>query len=214
MARILVVDDLATMRDLIKRVLGGSGYEVDVAASVEQARAMKPASYDVLLIDEHLGEDRGTDLIASLADQDPAAPRRCVLITGGLTGAVPDGATVLAKPFDPAGLRQLVDSVARGGGNDSQASPSNTFFGEKNLRGLSPSGQIDSREAQNATPGGWRLAELISMLRAHDYAVVADLIHDGPVQELGASILALELIRRAVPADLAGKLDEVIGWLV
>ena len=50
-------------------------------------------------------------------------------------------------------------------------------------------------------------------MREHDYRTVADLLHDGPAQELGASILALELIRRAVPPDLQERLDEVVGWL-
>jgi CheY-like chemotaxis protein len=196
------------MRDLIGRVLRGRGYEVDVAGTVERALVMEPIGYDVLLIDDRLGNDRGTDLIASLADQDPGIPARCVLITGGgPTGSVPAGTAVLTKPFDPAALRQSVEAAAGGGG---LAGPGrNAFFGKKDLRGLNPAAQADPGER----PGGVRVVELISRLRAHDHDALADLLHDGPAQELGASILALELIRRAVPAELAGRVDEVIGWL-
>lgn len=211
--RVLVIDDLATMRELIKRVLRGLGCCVDVAESLTQARAMGPEAYDVLLIDEHLGDGRGTDLIASIAATDPDFPRRCVLITGGLTGEVPAGATVLAKPFDPAGLRQVVASAARGTGIGNQAS-SSVIFEEKDLRGPPRPSEPGSGSKETGTPPTrWRPVELISRLRAHDYAAVTNLIHDGPAQEIGASILALELIRRAVPAELAGRLDEVIGWL-
>ena len=45
--RVLVIDDLVTMRDLISRVLRASGYEVDVAGTVAQAMAMRPTGYDV-----------------------------------------------------------------------------------------------------------------------------------------------------------------------
>ena len=54
--RVLVIDDLATMRELIRRVLRGLGCCVDVAESLAQARAMEPEGYDVLLVDEHLGD--------------------------------------------------------------------------------------------------------------------------------------------------------------
>ena len=136
-----------------------------------------------------------------------------MLITGGLTGEVPAGATVLAKPFDPAGLRQVVASAARGNDIDSQVSGSSVIFEEKDLRGPPRPSEPDSGSADTGPPTGWRPVELISRLRVHDYAAVTNLIHDGPAQEIGASILALELIRRAVPPEVAGRLDEVIGWL-
>ncbi len=172
---------------------------------------MRPTGYDVLLIDEHLGEDLGTDLVASLADQDPAFAGRCVLVTGsGPTGEVPAGATVLAKPFDTAGLRQLVDTVASG------AAPARRSPASKSGPGSEP--RLDDQRELGDQDGAWpsgqrQSAGLISTLREHDYRTVADLLHDGPAQELGASILALELIRRAVSPDLQKRLDEVVGWL-
>jgi hypothetical protein len=44
---------------------------------------MDPAGYDALLVDAHLGRERGTALIQALVAEDPAAARRCLQITGG-----------------------------------------------------------------------------------------------------------------------------------
>ena len=71
------------IRTIIRRVLTRAGYHVDVAASAPQARSMDPAGYDALLVDAHLGRERGTALIQALVAEDPAAAGRCLLITGG-----------------------------------------------------------------------------------------------------------------------------------
>src|SRR5579859_2385626 len=113
--RVLVVDDVPAIRSLVRRALRGSAYVVDVAATLDQARSRQPAAYDVLLIDAHLGLERGTDLIAEVAAEDPAAARRCVVITGDPTIEIPAGSAALTKPFEIADLIDAVHSVpARG----------------------------------------------------------------------------------------------------
>ncbi len=82
--RVLVLDDTEAVRVLIRRVLTGSGYQVDVAGSAREARELRPAGYDVLLIDAHLGGEPGTVLIEELRAADPDSARRCLLVTGGL----------------------------------------------------------------------------------------------------------------------------------
>ena len=101
--RVLIIDGRAARRDLMTRLLCSRGYAVDLAKTIAEAQAMQPLGYDLLLVNEHLSDGRGADLIAALADQDPAVSRRCVLTSGGLYGDVPPGTVVVARPFDLAG---------------------------------------------------------------------------------------------------------------
>src|ERR1700722_8324293 len=109
--RVIVIDDMAEMRAVISRVLSTHGYAVDLAATIGEARGLDPGRYDVLLVDDHLGSDRGTDLIASLAAADRTAAERCVVMTGGTASDLPNGVALLAKPFNPAELIEAVRSV-------------------------------------------------------------------------------------------------------
>lgn len=106
--RVLVVDDLEELRTLIHRGLSARGYEVDVAATLAEARGMDPGRYDAVVLDDHLGPERGTDLVKALQSEDPATARRCLVITGGTGDALPDDIAFLAKPFH---LDQLIDAV-------------------------------------------------------------------------------------------------------
>ncbi len=106
--RVLVVDDTAEMRALIRRALTAHGFRVDAAATLAQARAMGPGGYDAIIVDAHLGADRGTELVETLRVEDPAAVGRCLVISGGSLGGVPDGVASLRKPFQ---LDQLVAAV-------------------------------------------------------------------------------------------------------
>jgi CheY-like chemotaxis protein len=109
--RVLVVDDVAEMRTLIRRVLSADGYQVDVAATLAEARSLDPAGYSAVLVDAHLGSEHGIDLIEELRSADPAAARRCLVITGGPADAGPAGLAFLAKPFRAADLLDAVHTL-------------------------------------------------------------------------------------------------------
>jgi CheY-like chemotaxis protein len=109
--RVLVVDDAAEMQALISRALTAHGYQVDVASSLADARILGPGGYDSLVVDAHLGQDRGTDLVMELVSAEPGAAARCLVITGGAAGPLPDGVSVLAKPFHPADLLAAVQAL-------------------------------------------------------------------------------------------------------
>ncbi|HUD38892.1 MAG TPA: response regulator [Streptosporangiaceae bacterium] len=211
-ARVLVVDDIAEIRELITRMLTADGHVVDAVATAEEAGALDPAGYDVLLIDAHLNQGSGAALIDSLVARDPGIVRRCVVITGGAAGPLPDGVRVLRKPFDHAALLELVHSGKAPGAEASEPSPA----------GQAPSGHgepeqgdddDDDREAGRAGARQPRVIELIDWLRRYDHGAISQLIHDGPAQDLSASILAIDLISRHVPADVERQLDEVATWL-
>ena len=109
--RVLVVDDVAEMRTLIWRILSADGYQVDVAATLAEARDLDPAGYSAVLVDAHLGTEQGTDLIEELRSADPAAVSRCLVITGGTADAGPAGLAVLTKPFRAADLLDAVRAL-------------------------------------------------------------------------------------------------------
>jgi CheY-like chemotaxis protein len=109
--RVLVVDDVAEMRTLIRRVLSADGYQVDVAATLAEARSLDPGGYSAVLVDAHLGAEHGIDLIEELRSADPAAARRCLVITGGPADAGPAGLAFLAKPFRAADLLDAVHTL-------------------------------------------------------------------------------------------------------
>lgn len=57
--KILVVDDEESLCEILKFNLELEGYEVDVAYSAEQALAMHPERYSLLLLDVMMGEISG-----------------------------------------------------------------------------------------------------------------------------------------------------------
>lgn len=195
--RVLVVDDTEAVRVLIRRVLIGSGYQVDVAGSTREARALSPAGYDVLLIDAHLGGEPGTVLIEELRAADPDSARRCLLVTGGLTDRAPVGVACLSKPFQPADLLSAVDAMrsATGTGRSAKEGPAG--------------GGADVAAHPAAQPAAGQLLASVRGLRTAERAAVADFLHDGPVQELTAATLSLELLGRLVPDDARPHLDQI-----
>jgi CheY-like chemotaxis protein len=221
--RVLVVDDAGEMRALIRRTLGTAGYQVDLASSLAEARGMDPSSYDAVVVDARLGADRGTDLIEELTSADPAAPRRCLVITGGPRDALPDGVASLAKPFRLAELLTAVRTLHQPGAGGEQdqraqatwpagtgaatAAPSAAGTGEPAAVPCAPCA------AGSAGPMAWQLLGLTRRLRARERGELAGFLHDGPVQDLAAASLELQLLRRSVVPALAAPLDAVVKRL-
>jgi CheY-like chemotaxis protein len=220
---VLVVDDTEAIRTIIRRVLTGAGYHVDVAASAPEARAMDPAGYDALLVDAHLGRERGTALIQALVAEDPAAARRCLLITGGKPDLVPAGVVCLIKPFRPdelitaVGALHPADSAARPEGPRSSQPPGRQPPGAQPAGAQAPGAQPPGAQARGAHPPGapagrpavWPLLGLIQRLRAGERAAIADFIHDGPIQDLTAALLSVQALTRAPPGGLAPHVAEL-----
>lgn len=229
--RILVIDDVAEMRDLIRRGMSASGYEVDVAATLGAALAMDPGSYDAVLVDDNLGAERGTDLIETLRAQDEAAVGRCLVITGGATDLLPEGVASLAKPFQMGALVAAVDALrhpaaaaephrAREPERAAEAGrtePGQPASGAAKRNGRLPASVPPSGPATAEARAGLLLA-IIRRLRARERREVADFLHDGPIQELTAASLELQLMQRSAPeaqhlASLQRRVDAVSGSL-
>jgi CheY-like chemotaxis protein len=200
--RVLVIDDTEAIRTIIRRVLTGAGYRVDVAASAPEARSMDPAGYDALLVDAHLGRERGTALIQALMAEDPAVAGRCLLITGGKPDLLPAGVVCLTKPFRPD---ELITAVGALRPADSAARAEVPEKGQ--AQGGPPPGAPPA--GLPGPPAAWQLLSLIERLRAGERAAIADFIHDGPIQDLTAAVLSVQALTRLPPSDIAPHVAEL-----
>jgi DNA-binding response OmpR family regulator len=193
--RVLVVDDMAEMRAVIGRALRNSGYDVDVASTSAEAQGLNPRSYDAVLVDAQLGSERGADLIEALLSEDPAAAGRCLVMTGGTTENLPRGLAHLRKPFQ---LGELIDAVrALHERGPAPAPDLQTVIPVQ--PGAAPPESAPSSAAphQGEQPQAWRTVRLIRRLRAHERREITDFLHDGPVQELTAVTLELQMMARS-----------------
>ena len=106
--RILVVDDEKIVRDLLARMLREQGYDVDVAASAREARALD-GSWDLLLTDIVMPETDGVKLSKQI-------DARHVLFISGYDqeALVASDAAFLQKPFSREDLTRTVRTVFDG----------------------------------------------------------------------------------------------------
>ncbi len=124
MARILVVDDDASVRAVIRKILVGAGYEVVEAADGTAAlRAYREHPADLVISDIFMPETDGVETTIRLREEFPDA--KVVAITGGaydfdkkhmLRVAEMLGAQrTLTKPLERSELLDVVQEVLRGG---------------------------------------------------------------------------------------------------
>ncbi|NBU26468.1 MAG: sigma-54-dependent Fis family transcriptional regulator, partial [Gammaproteobacteria bacterium] len=120
-ARILVVDDEADIRGLVKEILSEEGYEVEVAADAAQARGLRERQQpDLVLLDIWMP---GTDGITLLREWQAASADGCpvVMMSGHGTVETAVEATRLGavdfveKPLSLAKLLRTVERALEGG---------------------------------------------------------------------------------------------------
>ncbi len=111
----LVVDDDASLRLLCRINLELDGYEVIEAVSATAARAvLAGGGVDAVLLDLHLGNDDGRDLLHDLGDDRPPV----ALFTGSEQVSAELSAlaeAVLAKPFELDALAATVERLVAHG---------------------------------------------------------------------------------------------------
>jgi DNA-binding NtrC family response regulator len=79
--KILVVDDAAPVRHMLKELLAGAGYDVLAAGSFEEGRQLADsANPDLMLIDVRLGEYNGLQLAVRERVNHPERP--IIVMTG------------------------------------------------------------------------------------------------------------------------------------
>jgi len=114
---LLVVDDDARLRDLLRRYLSENGFRVTVAADAEEARAnLASFAFDLMVLDVMMPGESGLDLTGALrrpvGSKDGRSPRLPILLLTAMaepedriTGLERGADDFLAKPFEP---RELV----------------------------------------------------------------------------------------------------------
>jgi PAS domain S-box-containing protein len=115
---ILVAEDEAGLRQVVRRVLERYGYKILLASNGTEALAVEqshPAPIDLLLSDVVMPELGGPDLVQRLSHR---RPRMKVLYMSGFerrvaktVGAVTPGVAFLAKPFTPEELARKIREV-------------------------------------------------------------------------------------------------------
>ncbi|WP_156678736.1 nitrogen regulation protein NR(I) [Sphingomonas profundi] len=117
-ARILVVDDDMAIRTVVREALRRAGYQVEVAASVAEQRAvMGRFAPQVLVTDVVLPDGNGLDLVPEMLEANPGMPVIVLSAQNTLATAVratEQGAfEYLPKPFDLGELtRAVADALA------------------------------------------------------------------------------------------------------
>jgi two-component system phosphate regulon response regulator OmpR len=109
---LLVVDDDARLRDLLRRYLSENGFRVTVAADAEEARAnLASFAFDLIVLDVMMPGESGLDLTGALRG-DRRSPRLPILLLTAMAepedrinGLERGADDFLAKPFEP---RELV----------------------------------------------------------------------------------------------------------
>jgi two-component system phosphate regulon response regulator OmpR len=109
---LLVVDDDARLRELLRRYLSESGFRVTAAADAAEARAnLACFAFDLIVLDVMMPGDSGLDLTRELRAADRLPPLPILLLTAMVepedrVNGLEEGADdYLAKPFEP---RELV----------------------------------------------------------------------------------------------------------
>ena len=101
--RILVVDDDAAIRSLVRRVLERAGYEVATARDGGEAIALIARDdYDVVLLDVMMPGVDGLEVVESLARENSPVLAHTYLLTASLSKRLDDLPVrgIIAKPFD------------------------------------------------------------------------------------------------------------------
>ncbi|HWL91493.1 MAG TPA: response regulator [Actinomycetota bacterium] len=116
-ARILIVEDHPTMREAMRLVLEGEGFDIDEASDGDQALvAVQEERPDLVLLDMSIPGISGPDVLAAVKNDPATSEVRVIVVTAtgeeGRAAAMAGGADhYFTKPFSPIALLQAVEEV-------------------------------------------------------------------------------------------------------
>jgi CheY-like chemotaxis protein len=116
-ARILIVEDHPTMREAMRLVLEGEGFDIDEASDGDQAlAAVESERPDLVLLDMSIPGISGPDVLAAVKRDPGNSKVRVIVVTAtgeeGRAAAMAGGADhYFTKPFSPIALLQAVEQV-------------------------------------------------------------------------------------------------------
>lgn len=116
-SKILIVEDHPTMREAMRLVLEGEGFQIDEAAdghaALAQVRAGRP---DLVFLDLNIPGSSGADVLTEIRADPALSEVRVIIVTAdgeeGRERAMQMGADdYFTKPFSPITLLQTVERV-------------------------------------------------------------------------------------------------------
>lgn len=114
---IMVIEDAGSVADLIREMLSGTVYCVEICMTVEDALAkFAPKKYDLIITDYTMPRMNGIELAHVLRRQ---APEQCILlITGSTFSMLEDGReypvnAFLQKPFSMAEFQDSMTALLK-----------------------------------------------------------------------------------------------------
>jgi CheY-like chemotaxis protein len=116
-ARILIVEDHPTMREAMRLVLEGEGFDIDEASDGDQAlAAVHDETPDLVLLDMSIPGASGSEVLAAVKGDPATSEVRVIVVTAtgeeGRAAAMTAGADhYFTKPFSPIALLQAVEEV-------------------------------------------------------------------------------------------------------
>jgi CheY-like chemotaxis protein len=116
-ARILIVEDHPTMREAMRLVLEGEGFDIVEASDGAQAlSAVHQEPPDLVLLDMSIPGVSGPDVLAAVKRDPTTSEVRVIVVTAtgeeGRAAAMAGGADhYFTKPFSPIALLQAVEEV-------------------------------------------------------------------------------------------------------
>jgi DNA-binding response OmpR family regulator len=124
--RVLVVDDDAEMRVLLRRTLEFDGHHVtELDRGTHVVETLRGTPFDLVILDKEMPGLTGMDLLPILRREFPNVPVVLVTAFGGrqvATSAVRLGAArYLEKPFRLGQLRDAVDAIISRSADESRA---------------------------------------------------------------------------------------------
>ena len=168
-----------------------------------------------MLVDAQLDGESGIDLVEKLRSKDRAAAARCVLISGGIPDRLPEGTAYLAKPFSIRDLLEAVREACRPRPGPGPLVGSDPGELAEPIAGRSRRAERTPAEGGPAEggPPAWLLLAMDRQLRAREQRALAAYLHNGPMQEIFAASLELQLLHRSHPALPPGIFDRVFQRL-
>ena len=126
-AQVLVVDDEADIRDLIKDILSDEGYGVTCAADAQQARDARAARrFDLILLDIWMPDTDGITLLREWSDSDDLDCPVVIMSGHGTVDTAVEATRLGAldfveKPLSLAKLLRTVESALESAGKQARA---------------------------------------------------------------------------------------------
>lgn len=133
--RILVVDDEQDLREILEFNLSSEGFEIDVAASAEQALALQLEDYDLILLDVMMGGMSGYKM-ADIVRKERKLDTPILFLTAKtaendlLTGFNVGGDDYITKPFSIKEVVVRIQAVLKRG---KQTSPQIKILQDRGL---------------------------------------------------------------------------------